>query len=509
MGLSMEKNALLSIRNISKRFGGTQALNDVSFDIEEGEIHALLGENGAGKSTLIKIISGVVAKDHGEILLGGEPLYVKNPQQARTEGINVVYQELSLVPSLSIAENICASNEKMNTFKWMNLNDLGEDVMSILGMLKADPKTPVKALGIGAQQMVEIAGAICRNCRLLILDEPTASLTDEEIEELYKIMTMLKQHGTTIIYISHKLSEVFDIADRATVLKDGRFVTTANVRDLDEKTLVRLMTGRDLTEMFPPKANNIGPVVLDVKDYSGPGFNNISFQLHEGEILGLAGLAGAGRTELCTTLFGVQKAYGGMIKLFEKEYKPRRVKDAMRAGIGYLPEDRKHAGAFMQMSIKENSVAATIDDITNYGMINNKLAKQNTLSMMQKLSTKVGSINDRILSLSGGNQQKIILSRWLLANPKILIADEPTRGIDVGAKFEIYQILRSLADSGMAIILISSELPEIIGMSDRILTVYKGSVSMAIDSKDPALEEKIGTGIMGVSFDEPGKEVLQ
>lgn len=505
----MEKNALLSIRNISKRFGGTQALNDVSFDIEKGEIHALLGENGAGKSTLIKIISGVVAKDSGEIFLDGEPLRVKNPQQARTEGINVVYQELSLVPGLSIAENICASNERINTFKIMDLNDLGEDVMSILGRLKVDPKTPVKALGIGAQQMVEIAGAICRNCRLLILDEPTASLTDEEIEELYKIMAMLKEHGTTIIYISHKLSEVFDIADRATVLKDGKFVTTANVKDLDERTLVRLMTGRDLTDMFPPKAKNIGPVVLDVKDYSGPGFENISFQLHEGEILGLAGLAGAGRTELCTALFGVQKPYGGAIRLFDKEYKPRKVKDAMRAGIGYLPEDRKQAGAFMQMSIKENSVAATIDDITKCGIIDNKLAKENTLSMIQKLNTKVGSINDRILSLSGGNQQKIILSRWLLANPKILIADEPTRGIDVGAKFEIYQILRSLADSGMAIILISSELPEIIGMSDRILTVYKGSVSMIIDSHDPALEEKIGAGIMGLSFDKSGGEVVQ
>ena len=458
---------------------------------------------------MIKIISGVVAKDSGEIFLDGEPLRVKNPQQARTEGINVVYQELSLVPGLSIAENICASNERMNTFKIMDLNDLGEDVMSILGRLKVDPKTPVKALGIGAQQMVEIAGAICRNCRLLILDEPTASLTDEEIEELYKIMAMLKEHGTTIIYISHKLSEVFDIADRATVLKDGKFVTTANVKDLDERTLVRLMTGRDLTDMFPPKAKNIGPVVLDVKDYSGPGFENISFQLHEGEILGLAGLAGAGRTELCTALFGVQKPYGGAIRLFDKEYKPRKVKDAMRAGIGYLPEDRKQAGAFMQMSIKENSVAATIDDITKCGIIDNKLAKENTLSMIQKLNTKVGSINDRILSLSGGNQQKIILSRWLLANPKILIADEPTRGIDVGAKFEIYQILRSLADSGMAIILISSELPEIIGMSDRILTVYKGSVSMIIDSHDPALEEKIGAGIMGLSFDKSGGEVVQ
>ncbi|HVI41302.1 MAG TPA: sugar ABC transporter ATP-binding protein [Anaerovoracaceae bacterium] len=501
----MENNILLSIRNISKRFGGTQALDNVSFDVKRGEIHALLGENGAGKSTLIKIISGVVAKDSGEVLVEGETLHIKNAQQARGAGINVVYQELSLVPGLSVAENICASNEKMNTFKMMKLNDLGDDVLSILKMLKIDAKTPVRALGIGAQQMVEIAGAISRNCRILILDEPTASLTNDEIKELYKIMSMMKENGVTIIFISHKLSEVFDIADRATVMKDGRFVATANVAELDEKKIVEMMTGRDLTDMYPPKAENIGQTVLAVEQYTGSGFQDISFELHEGEILGLAGLTGAGRTELCTTIFGVQKSYGGTIKLFGETFKPTKVTDAMKAGIGYLPEDRKEAGAFMQMSIKENTIAATLDKISRYGLIHQNLAENNTTKMIEKLNTKVGSINAKILSLSGGNQQKIILSRWLLQNPRILIVDEPTRGIDVGAKFEIYQILRDLANHGMAIIIISSELPEIIGMSDRIATFYKGSISNMIDSSDQYLREKIGSGIMGIDYNSSSK----
>jgi ABC-type sugar transport system ATPase subunit len=505
----MENNILLSIRNISKRFGGTQALKDVSFDVKKGEIHALLGENGAGKSTLIKIISGVVARDSGEVLLDGELLHIKNAQQARMAGINVVYQELSLVPDLSVAENICASNEKMNTFKTMKLNDLGDDASSVLRMFKIDSKTPVRVLGIGAQQMVEIAGAISRNCKLLILDEPTSSLTNDETKELHKIMTMMKENGVTIIFISHKLSEVFDIADRATVMKDGKFVKTSDVADLNEKIIVQLMTGRDLTDMYPPKAEKIGQVVMDVQDYTGPGFHNVSFQLHKGEILGFAGLTGAGRTELCTTIFGVQSAYSGAVKLFGNDFKPKKVKDAMKAGIGYLPEDRKQAGVFMQMSIKENTIAATIDDVAKHGLIDGNLVQKNTLEMMDKLNTRLGSINDKILSLSGGNQQKIVLSRWLLANPKILIVDEPTRGIDVGAKFEIYQILRKLASTGIAIMVISSELPEIIGLSDRIVTFYKGAISMIIDSNDPNLEEKVGGGIMGINYNIPSKEVQQ
>ncbi|MDO4552618.1 MAG: sugar ABC transporter ATP-binding protein [Bacillota bacterium] len=505
----MENDVMLSIQNISKRFGGTQALDDVSFDIRRGEVHALLGENGAGKSTLIKIISGVVARDKGTILFDGQPLAAKNPQHARTLGINVVYQELSLVPGLSVAENICASNEKMNTFRIMKTNNLGEDALRILEMLHIDPKTPVKALGIGAQQMVEIAGAISRNCKLLVLDEPTASLTNDEIRELYKIMHMLKEAGVTMIYISHKLSEVFEIADRVTVLKDGKYVATQNVSDINEQDVVHMMIGRELNDMYPPKAEKKGEKVLEVRNYAGHGFNDISFDLHQGEILGFAGLSGAGRTEFCTALFGTEKAFSGQVKLFGKDFQARSVKDAMAQGIGYLPENRKEAGVFMQMSIKENTVAATLKELVKGGLLDGKKAIENTNDMIDQLNTKVGSIDDGILSLSGGNQQKIVLARWLLAHPRILIVDEPTRGIDVGAKYEIYQILRKLANNGMAIILISSELPETIGMSDRVIAVYRGKVSAEVEAGDPDIESKIGRGIMGLAVEEGGKEALQ
>lgn len=504
----MEGNILLSIEHVSKHFGGTQALNDVSFHLVKGEIHALLGENGAGKSTLVKIISGVVPRDHGEILFEGRPLKVKNPQQARVRGINVVYQELSLIPSLSVAENISASNEAMNTFKKMRLDKLKDESLTILDMLKIRPDTLVKNLGIGAQQMVEIAGAISRKCKLLILDEPTASLTSDEVEELFKIMRLLKSEGVTIIYISHKLSEVCEIADRVTILKDGQFVDTLSIGDIEEKRIIELMIGRDLEDLYPEKTGKKGDNILEVRNFSGEGFNNVSFHVDQGEIVGFAGLAGAGRTELFTTLFGLSPPYGGEVHLSSKKLRIRKPKDAMKAGIGYLPEDRKQAGIFMQMNIKENTIAATLDEICRGGIIDRKLVEKQTLTMIKKLSTKVRSIDDPILSLSGGNQQKVILSRWLLAHPKVLIVDEPTRGIDMGAKYEIYQLLRGLSCQGIAVIIISSELPEIFGMCDRAIAMYKGSVCIEADSEDPDFERKIGFGIMGLDYTTTKAEVL-
>ena len=494
----MENDIVLSLKNISKRFGGTQALDDVSFDVRRGEVHALLGENGAGKSTLIKIIAGAVSRDAGEIIFNGERVNIRNPQAAREAGINVVYQELSLVPELSVGENICASNAKMNTFKRMKRDELGDQAREILDMLRIDPKTQVRALGIGAQQMVEIAGAISRNCSLLILDEPTASLTNDETREMYKMVRLLKDAGVTVIFISHKLSEVFDIADRATVLKDGRYVVTEDVSNLTENRLVEYMTGRDLEDMYPPKAAEIGQLMLDVENLTGPGFVNVSFQVHRGEIVGLAGLSGAGRTETCTTIFGVRRPYAGTMMLDGKPYAPKNVMEAMKAGVGYLPEDRKQLGLFSQMTIRENTVAATIDDLSEYGLINSRKVKSSSQEILSSVNTKYGKDVDKILSLSGGNQQKVILSRWLLSKPKVLIVDEPTRGIDVGAKYEIYQLLRHLAEEGMAIILISSELPEILGLSDKIITMYRGQISAAAGADEPDLEQRIGNGIMGV-----------
>jgi len=504
----MGNNIILTISNVSKQFGGTQALKDVSFNLFRGEIHALLGENGAGKSTLVKIISGVVPKDSGEIIFEDEILRVKNPLQARNKGINVVYQELSLIPSLSVAENIAASIESMNTFKRMKLNNLKEESLSILKMLSIDPSTLVKKLGIGAQQMVEIAGAISRKCKLLILDEPTASLTKEEVEELFKLMHMLKKENVTIVYISHKLSEVCEIADRVTILKDGKFISTLEVDEIQEKKIIELMVGRDLAEMYPAKASNKKDKIFEVKKYSGEGFSDISFHVNRGEIVGFAGLAGAGRTELFTTIFGMQKPYSGESFLSGKKLSIRTPKDAMQAGIGYLPEDRKQDGIFMEMNIKENTIAATIDQICNKGLINRKVVEKNTLEMINTLNTKVRSIDDTISALSGGNQQKVILSRWLLSNPILLIVDEPTRGIDMGAKYEIYQLLRKLAEQGIAIIIISSELPEIIGMCDRAIAMYKGSIFIEANCIEPDFEKKIGYGIMGLKYTDEQMEIL-
>ena len=504
----MGKDIIVSIENVSKHFGGTQALDNVSFQLIRGEIHALLGENGAGKSTLVKIISGVVGRDRGEIMFEGTPLRIKNPQQARVAGINVVYQELSLIPSLSVAENISASNEAMNTFKRMKLKNLKEESLSILRMMNIQPGTLVRNLGIGAQQMVEIAGAISRKCSLLILDEPTASLTRDEVVELFKIMRMLKKDGVTIVYISHKLSEVCEIADRVTILKDGRHITTLDVEDIEEKKIIQLMVGRDLAQMYPAKTGGGKEIALEVHQYSGEGFEDVSFHVNRGEIIGFAGLAGAGRTELFTALFGIQKPSGGEAYIFGKRLDIHAPKDAMRSGIGYLPEDRKDAGLFMQMNIRENTIAATLDDVSTRGVIDAKLVQKKTLSMIDALSTKVRSIDDKILSLSGGNQQKVILARWLLANPAVLIVDEPTRGIDMGAKYEIYQLLRKLAREGIAVIIVSSELPEIFGMCDRAIAMYKGSVFIEAAQDDPDFEHKIVYGIMGLIYTGEQAEVL-
>jgi len=497
--MAMDQPAVI-IQNISKRFGGTQALSDVSFTVAKGEVHALLGENGAGKSTLIKIISGVTPKDEGEIIVDGEELHIRNPQQARKKGINVVYQELSLVPNLSVAENILASIEQMNKFTRLNTKKLPDHVVQMLRKFNIDPSMDVRHLGIGMQQMVEITGAVSANCKLLLLDEPTAALTNEEVEELFRFIGELKAQGVTIIYISHKISEIFMIADRVSVLKDGLYVGTKPVSECDETTPISMMIGREFGEMYPPLAEETGEVILEVKNLSGEGFSDVSFELRCGEILGFAGLSGAGRTELMTTIFGASKATEGSMTLSGKPLKPRRPNDAIEAGLAYLPEDRKQVAIFSLMDIKENLVASVIDRISKGGLVDRKAAKESTHEMVAKLKTKIGSIDDKILSLSGGNQQKIVLSRWLLSNPSVLIVDEPTRGIDVGAKHEIYQILRDLASKGMAIILVSSELPEIIGMCDRVITMYKGKL-MCEAKNDAAITELLGRAIVGIASD--------
>lgn len=493
----MADEVILSIRNVNKRFGGTQALKNVSFDIHPGEIHALMGENGAGKSTLVKIISSVISKDSGSIIFKGKELSSRSPQEARTAGINIVYQELSLSPYLSVGENISASSMPMDNFRLMDPNRISQDASDLLKISGISPKTIVKDLGMGAQQIVEISGAVSRNCSLLILDEPTSSLTTKECDELFRLVRLLQKSGVTIIYISHKIGEVFQIADKITVLKDGEYMGTRLRKETNEEDIIQMMVGRNLQDMYPSRSNTEKEKLLDVENLSGTGFTNISFTVYRGEILGFAGLAGAGRSELFTAIFGANNITSGSIFLEGKKVEFRDPSDAMQHGIGYLSEDRKGTGLFLEMAVKDNTVIASLDDHSGRLFVKVKQIRDVTLSMVERLRIKIGTIDSKIFSLSGGNQQKVLLARWLLVRPKVLIVDEPTRGIDVGAKQEVYAILRELANSGIAIVMISSEIPEILGMSDRIVAMYHGKL-MTLLENDQRTEEFLAPAIVGI-----------
>ena len=456
-----------------------------------------MGENGAGKSTLVKIISSVISKDSGNVIFNGKDLSARNPQESRAMGINIVYQELSLSPFLTVSENISAASSSMDNFHLMKTSRLSKEASELLEMEHVNPKTIVKELGIGAQQIVEIAGAISRQCCLLILDEPTSSLTNKETDDLFNIIEILKSRGLTVIYITHKINEVFRIADRITVLKDGEYVGTVNKNETTEPELINMMLGRDIKDMYPTRDGTNKECAMEVQHLTGNCFSDISFKLYKGEILGFAGLAGAGRTELFTALFGVNKIYSGKIIIDGKEVKISKPQDAMKYKIGYLPEDRKQTGLFMDMNIIDNTVAASIDDNSGKYLINRNSMKEHTVEMAERMHTKFGKLEDRILSLSGGNQQKVLLARWLLVRPNILIVDEPTRGIDVGSKQEVYQILRELANEGIAVVVISSELPEILGMSDRIIAMYRGKLTILLEG-DKRTEKMLAPAIVGL-----------
>ncbi len=493
----MADDVILSIQNVSKRFGGTQALKNVTFDILQGEVHALMGENGAGKSTLVKIISAVIAKDSGTICYKGKELTARNPQESRAAGINIVYQELSLSPFLSVSENISGSSYSMDNLGLMRTAQLNEDAVELLRTNQINPHTLIKDLGIGAQQIVEIAGAISRRCSLLILDEPTSSLTNKETDDLFRIIETLKSRGLTVIYITHKINEVFRVADRITVLKDGDYVGTVKTAETTEDKIISMMLGRDIKEMFPTRTGIEKECALEVQHLSGIGFKDVSFKLYKGEILGFAGLAGAGRTELFMAIFGANKIFSGKILVEGKEVKINEPQDAMKHGIGYLPEDRKQVGLFLEMSVKENTIAATIDENSGRFFIDSARMKQTAMQMAERMRTKISSVEAKIFSLSGGNQQRVLLSRWLLVRPKVLIVDEPTRGIDIGSKQEVYQILRDLAKEGIAIVMISSELPEILGMSDRIVAMYRSKIMVLLEGNQRT-EQLLDPAIVGV-----------
>ncbi len=470
----------VEMRDICKHFGGVQALNKVSFSAGKGEVHALMGENGAGKSTLMKILSGAHLKNSGEIKLDNEVVDINSPRCSHENGISIIYQEFTLARDLTVAENIFIDNlgKGRSIIDWKTLNAEAAKLLNKLGFNDINVSRPVSELSVGYQQVVEICKALSRDSKVIIFDEPTAVLTVNEVTKLFEIINTLKKHGVCIIYISHRLEEIFEICDRITVLKDGGYVDTVSVKDTTNNALVRMMIGRDLKEFFPPRNVKIGETVLSVNNLSaGKAVRDVSFELRKGEVLGFNGLVGAGRTETMRAIFGADRIDCGEIYLRNKLVKIKSPKEAVKMGLGMLPEDRKNQGVLLEQSVRVNASLSFLNRISNsFGFIDGKKEKEIVNDLMKKLSVKAESIDIETSSLSGGNQQKVSLMKWLGSGCDILILDEPTRGVDVGAKIEIYKVINKLAEEGVAIIMISSELPEVIGMSDRAIIMRQGVV---------------------------------
>lgn len=478
-------SALLEMKGISKRFLGVRALKGVDFELRRGEVHALVGENGAGKSTLMKVLTGIYQPDDGEIFFEGKPYAVKNIGEAQALGIAMIHQELNMMNDLTVAQNVFIGREIKKGF-WLKDAEMVKETQKIFDRIgiKIDPKMQLGRLTVGKQQMVEIAKAVSRDCKLLILDEPTAALTQTEIEELFRIMEDLKAKGIGMIYISHRMDEINRISDRITVMRDGEYVGTVDTASVTKDDVINIMIGRVVYE--DPKTHSEVPddaeVVLEVKHLSsGNAFNDVSFTLRRGEILGFSGLMGAGRTEVARAIFGADPHDGGEIFVNGKRVNIKTPEDAVKLGIGYLSEDRKRYGLLLDKSITENSALASIDKYTKGIFINDRRAKAEAKEENLKLRTKTPSMDQLLKNLSGGNQQKVIIARWLIRNSDILIFDEPTRGIDVGAKSEIYTLMNQLTKQGKSIIMISSELVEILRMSDRVLVMCEGKKTGELD----------------------------
>ncbi len=478
-------SALLEMKGISKRFLGVRALKGVDFELRRGEVHALVGENGAGKSTLMKVLTGIYQPDDGEIFFEGKPYAVKNIGEAQALGIAMIHQELNMMNDLTVAQNVFIGREIKKGF-WLKDAEMVKETQKIFDRIgiKIDPKMQLGRLTVGKQQMVEIAKAVSRDCKLLILDEPTAALTQTEIEELFRIMEDLKAKGLGMIYISHRMDEINRISDRITVMRDGEYVGTVDTASVTKDDVINMMIGRVVYE--DPKTHSEVPddaeVVLEVKHLSsGNAFNDVSFTLRRGEILGFSGLMGAGRTEVARAIFGADPHDGGEIFVNGKRVNIKTPEDAVKLGIGYLSEDRKRYGLLLDKSITENSALASIDKYTKGIFINDRRAKAEAKEENLKLRTKTPSMDQLLKNLSGGNQQKVIIARWLIRNSDILIFDEPTRGIDVGAKSEIYTLMNQLTKQGKSIIMISSELVEILRMSDRVLVMCEGKKTGELD----------------------------
>lgn len=490
---------VLQMKGITKSFGANTVLHEVDFELRKGEIHALLGENGAGKSTLLNIMTGTFKADSGEIYLHGKKVDVKNLNVARELGIVRVHQELQLVQEMTVGQNIFLGREPRTKLNLIDYNKIFIEADEILKKLDADfsSKEIVSSLSTAQQQMIEIAKALLQDFTVLALDEPTSSLTNNEIEKLMQTMDKLRSEGKAIIYISHRMEEIFRITDRATVLRDGRFIGVVNTAEVDRQTIIKMMVGRDIGEQrFNAKSNAMEEVLLEVKGLSGRGFDNISFKLHKGEVLGFSGLVGAGRTETMRAIFGIDPYRSGEIYVKGKKVSIKNPLDAQEQGIMLIPEDRKYQGMVGMMTNKSNIALSNLKKYQKYGILDHAYILEDAKKYMDMLKVSPRDENMTTKSLSGGNQQKVIIGRVLNTTPEILILDEPTRGIDINVKFEIYKLIRQLASEGTAVIMISSELPEIISLSDRVIVMYEGKMTGELSAAE-LLEETIMEFAMG------------
>jgi ribose transport system ATP-binding protein len=485
---------LLAVEEVSKDFPGVQALSGVSFELRKGEVHALVGENGAGKSTLMKILSGVYRPDDGRIVLKGKEVHFQNSRDASAAGIGIIYQELNLIPHLTVAQNIYIGREPRTALGYIDDRKMNVDAARILQTLNLtiDPSTRLNKLSISKQQMVEIAKALSKDSEVLIMDEPTSALTESEIDELFKVIHTLRDRGVGIIYISHRLDELKHIVDRITIFRDGHYISTNDYSSITMEEIVNKMVGRKFENMFPPRSNvPTQKKLLEVRHIVHTGIlKDISFDLYEGEILGIAGLMGAGRSELARAIFGADQMTSGEVRRDGKRLKIRSPSDAIANGIAYLSENRKEEGLAVRMRLDQNVTLANLQQVSKrFGVISSSQELEATQTYVDDLNIRTPSLRQIINNLSGGNQQKVVIAKWLFRDSRILIFDEPTRGIDVGAKYAIYELIEKLARSGVGVIMISSELPEILGMTDRVLVLHEGSLTATLRTKDTSQEE--------------------
>ncbi len=485
----------IQMKGIHKAFGSNQVLSGVDFDLREGEVHALMGENGAGKSTLMNILTGLHARDEGTILIDGAETYFANPKEAERRGVAFIHQELNVWRDMTVLENMFIGREVSSRWGFLKSNEMKALAMEQFKKLSVDIPLHAEAgeCSVGQQQMIEIAKALLTDTKVIIMDEPTSALTEREIQKLFEVIESLKKESVSIVYISHRMEEIFTICDRITVMRDGRTVDTKPIPETSFDEVVKKMVGRELTERYPARTPELGEVVLEVKHASRKGlFEDVSFQVHSGEIVGFSGLMGAGRTEIMRALFGLDRLDSGEVSVFGKPVVIRKPADAVKLGIGFITEDRKDEGLVLDFSVRENMVLPSLKGFTSKGLISSHSEKAFVDALIKRLQIKTHSSETAAGNLSGGNQQKVVIAKWVGIGPRVLILDEPTRGVDVGAKREIYQLMNELTGHGVAIIMVSSELPEVLGMSDRIVVVHEGRITGELSNAE-ATQEKIMT----------------